>query len=54
MARTALVALTLSGVLPTLAAALLVPAVDAVPGWLSLSALVAALLGAAAWLVRSI
>lgn len=51
-AAAAVLGLTFSGVLPTIAAALLVAVLDQVPGWLFLSCLCALMATGAAWIWR--
>ena len=47
-------ALGLTGVLPAMALWLLVPVVDAIPGWIAVSALCGALVALAAWMTRGL
>lgn len=51
---TALMALTVTGVLPMLAASFLIWLTDPIPSWMFLAGLSAALIGAVVWLWRAL
>lgn len=51
---TALMALTMTGILPMLAASFLIWLTDPIPSWMFLAGLFALLIGAATWLWRSL
>lgn len=51
---TALMALTMTGILPMLAASFLIWLTDPIPSWLFLAGLFAALIGAVIWLWRAL
>lgn len=51
---TALMALTMTGILPMLAASFLIWLTDPIPSWMFLAGLFAALIGAVIWLWRAL